>query len=184
MKSKDIEKMIHLYLDDELAPEQRIELERIVQNDTEVRKLFNHLQQTHSVITNALGVLAEHSEDSFDVVYSQARNSLIEKRRSALRSFSMHFVSGLAAGLMIALGLLWFHLKSSSVIEPIQPIAKEDQRKNIAPVRFPEISSFQDEVKPVIHEVDLYYYVDPDGKEWMMEGLHHNMVRQTSSGSI
>lgn len=185
MKSKDIEKMIHLYLDAELDAEQRAQVEQMLENDMESRRLYDQLQQAHSVLQKAVDAVGRGSDSSFEMIYAQARDSFADRPAATGRLWYLQFAVGLAAGLLLALGLFGLYKYTASTPDSAGPqLTQSDPRNSIDADDLRRVSRFSDDVKPQIHEVDLYYYVDPDGREWLIEGVRHEVVKQASAGSI
>ena len=184
MKSNDIEKSINLYLDGQLSPAQREELKNLIETDPDVRTLFEQLQQADAMIMNAAGAFDETCDGSFETIYSQARDSLTTQYAPIRLSGVLRFGTGIAAGLLIAAGMFCLYTKSSPTAPP-EPtrIAKDDQHEDLTPKEVRQALPYQKEVTPLVHDVDLYYYKDAEGNEWLIEGIRHEMVKQASAGS-
>jgi hypothetical protein len=183
MKSKDIETVINLYLDGQLSAAQKKDMERAMEVDPDARALFEQLRQTDALMKSAAEVFPDDS-DSFETSYSQARDSFSTSETGHLFSF-LRFASGVAAGLLIALGLFFIYTKSSPTEPPDPPqIAKDDQQKNSTSEKDRYTLSYPKEVTPLVHNVDLYYYKDKEGNEWLIEGIRHEMVKHAAGSSL
>ncbi len=190
MKPNDteIERMMNFYLDGQLAPEKRKQFEQLLADDAEVRRDFDRLRQTDLRIEQTAAAMTAEPDDSFEMIYSQARDSyFIESQPRQKRRFNLRFVAGLAAG--VAIGLLVNFMMTSSATspdsssDPTQHIAAEPGQTPDNTVPVLQAMSPQKET-PSVHEVDLYYFKDKQGQEWLVEGIRHEMVQQASSGSI
>lgn len=183
MKLNNIEKTINLYLDGQLTPVQREEMEKLIESDRDVRVLFEQLRQTDAMIKSAAAAFDESREDSFEAIYSQARDSVAARHTSLRWSSVLRFGAGIAAGLLIAAGLFYLYTASSQSMTPEwKQIAQGDQQDDLISDDVHRASACQKEVRPLVHDVDLYYYKDDNGNEWLIEGIRHEVVKQASAG--
>lgn len=186
MKLSEIEKLINLYLDDQLSPQQQQPLQQAMQDDPQVARTVEQLKRTDGRIKQAVASMSDEADDSFEMIYAQSKDSLVIEPKLSRRLSPLRFVTGLAAGLVIGLAVQ-FMMTSAPEVSPVlpsQPRADAGLLVEAAPKPVLTTWDRPQATEPDIHEVDLYYFEDQQGRQWLVEGIRHEMVQQTSSGSI
>lgn len=182
---KTIETTINLYLDGRLSPAQQEDMKKALAADPDAQVLFEQLCRTDALIKSAGSAFGDDRGASFESIYTQAKDSAASINADIRRSSFLRFVSGVAAGLLIAVGL-FVGYKTVSFEKNPKPavIATGDSPDNVAPGQIRPAISRSGDQKPYVHDVDLYYYKDEQGNEWLVEGVRHEVVKQASASSI
>lgn len=185
MKYTEIEKLINLDLDNQLSVPQKQQLQEAMDNDPEIARTVQQLRQADAAIKQALSASTQESDDSFETVWTQARDSRAVKSQTRWPQ-RLRFVTGLAAGLVIGLAVHWMNSDhgTPAVIapQPSSEIANADLQPSTGSNRLLEPYTDATNQQPSIHNVDLYYFKDQQGRQWLVEGIRHEMIQQASNG--
>ncbi|MHC4758237.1 MAG: hypothetical protein ACYTE8_06245 [Planctomycetota bacterium] len=184
MEAEILEILIGKYIDGEITPREQEILDEEMERDFETRELIKQLKELDDRSREAVtaGIL-EHGKDTGDIferAWRQRKNPLFNFLTSS--AGWLRFASGLAAGLLIGIGL---HFVLSS--QPVPPNGVQGQLSAIqAPqvtgsvqrARTAELSNGS--TKTVNRNVDWFSFTDKSGDQWIVEGLRKDVVRPAS----
>jgi len=174
-----LEILIGKLVDGEISPPERKLLERELETNSQARELLEQLRSLRQQSCQA--VAAEVSGGaSADEVFERAwqQNSKSTYRRILQFDGRMRFAIGLAAGLILGLGLHFAAVWGSKA--PVQgPVAREVAT---APAPVERGSGGVQRVNvggshPVTGEVDWYVYTSPSGEQYLVEGVREGLVK-------
>jgi anti-sigma factor RsiW len=182
MEPEILEILIGKYIDGEIAPSEQEKLDEELERDFESREFFEQLKELDKRSREAVSAeVLENGKDAntiFEQAWQRRRHPVI----GLLRVGWVRFVSGLAAGLLIGIGV---HFVLSSQAAPSSGL----QVKAVA-IQGPEVtggvqaSSTADlskaSTETVTRNVDWFSFTDKDGIEWIVEGLRKDVVRPAS----
>ncbi|MBN1124957.1 MAG: hypothetical protein JXA82_08115 [Sedimentisphaerales bacterium] len=176
MSQELLEVLIGKFLDGEITPAEKKMLDEQLACDESAGRLFEQLQRLHQKMQQAADVqlsTGRSAEEIFDRAWIQSKYSIGERAIRFLQR--MRFVTGMAAGLLLGLGVHF-------VLERVQeePLSV-DTIQTIADANPTEIMGQTDglpawetsSVQPVTRRVDWYNFTDSSGNEWVVEGYRY-----------
>ncbi len=181
MTEEMLEILIGKYLDGEITPSEQQMLEAALDNDSNARKLLEHLQDLHErsreVIASEILQKGKAAEEILEQAWRhQAKHPL---RRKINAAGWLRFVSGLAAGLVIGLALHATLLTQSTPQGNQTPLNVTARNEDYQPdVPRPTLLTLPLRgARNVTRNVDWYSFTDENGDQWLIEGLRENVVR-------
>jgi len=183
MKPEMLDTLIGKFIDSEITPAEQRLLDNELAGNPQSRQLLRDYQQFHEQTEQALAAeLADAGRaprDIFDAAWAElGRASSLPRRRW---SGWFRFVSGLAAGLLIGLGLYVYFVRQQPTPpppsnDPGRLIVERDDDKALEPWR-PRIVISPELNRPrIIRNVDWYNYIDESGDQYLVEGYRENTV--------
>ena len=177
-----LEILIGKLVDGEISPPERKLLDRELETNSQARELLEQWRSLHQASCQA--VAAEVSggasaEEVFERAWQQSSRSTY--RRVLRFDGRMRFAIGLAAGLILGLGLHFAAVWSSKA--PVQgPVAKDTEVVTTVRAPVDRVSGGIQRVNvggshPVTGEVDWYVYTSPSGEQYLVEGVREGLVR-------
>lgn len=176
MADEMLEILIGKYLDGEITARERRMLEAAMEEDPQARKLFEQLQdldqRSRQAVASEIRQRGKAAEEIFEQAWQQ-RAKRPARRMIRLGGY-MRFAAGLAAGLIIGLGLHFSLLA--------RPESQGDQTapNAVTPtdVQKPALQMLPpDGAGNVFRNVDWYSFTDEAGDQWLIEGFRENIVR-------
>lgn len=182
MNNERLEILMGRFFDGEIEPSELRLLNAQLDSDPQSRRLFEEYQSLHKLAQTEIAPLAETGR-SFESIFTAAWKTARRKERRIVRTpaGSLRFVSGMAAGVLIAVliqvGMRPDRLSSESPAvgtntQAASPVVNPDSISN-RPTRSGTL--------PVIKDVDYYYYVDESGQQWLIEGYRERIRPQLAS---
>jgi hypothetical protein len=180
-----IELLMGKFLDGDISPSEQRLLDDHLANNPDAGTLFAQLTRLHEISQEAIQTRILDQGRSAGDIFAQAWEQAGRKRPLHIisRIVFSQFTSGLAAGLLVAVGLLlWQHHTQTRSIQNSNPpyLAKELKPYAEGPVLrvadSPEapLKSISPEV---LREVDWYHFTDQQGNRYVIEGLRENTVQ-------
>ncbi len=168
------------FLDGEIEPGELRLLNAQLANDPQGRRLFDQYQSLHKLAQAEIAPLAEKGR-SFESIFSSALQKSPRKGRRPLRlpAGTLRFVSGMAAGLLLAvlvqIGMRSGDAPAESGVVSVGPAAGQVAETDIENILNRAVERT---VLQVIQDVDYYYYVDEAGQHWLIEGYREHTGTQ------
>jgi len=175
-----LEILIGKLVDGEISPAERKLLDRELETNCQARELLEQLRSLRQQSCQA--VAAEVSggasaEEAFERAWQQ--NSKSTYRRVLRFDGRMRFAMGLAAGLILGLGLHFAAVWGAKA--PVQSsgtgevVARESAPADMTPggIRRVNVGGSH----PVTGEVDWYVYTSPSGEQYLVEGVREGLVK-------
>ncbi|MHC4329843.1 MAG: anti-sigma factor family protein [Planctomycetota bacterium] len=180
MTQEMLEMLIGKHLDGEITPTEQSMLEAELDKDAQTKELLRQLEDLHKRSSETVASEIVGRGKTPEEIFEQAwRRS---KRPSPVR-FKMggwaRFAAGLAAGLVMGLGL-HFALPAVSTRQggPAAPNAFVQNVGNELEVEGQTLPGFPIEpAGDAVVNVDWYSFTDKQGNQWLVEGLRENVVR-------
>ena len=182
MKEEMFEVLVGKYLDGEITPSEQRLLEAKLDRDPQAVELleqFEDLNQRSSQVISA--ELLEKGKSPEEIFEKALQKSKHARPRVIRMTGWMRFAAGVAAGLIIGLGLHFIlPLMTQGQTEPDPPdnrkfVKRIDKDILLALPKLPE--------KPTgepIRNVDWFSFTDEQGNQWLVEGLQENFIRPAS----
>ncbi|NLK41263.1 MAG: hypothetical protein GX298_04325 [Planctomycetes bacterium] len=182
MDNEKLEILMGKFFDGEIEPSEKRLLDAHLAKDPLNRRLFEEFQMLHIQAQAELACLADQGR-SFESIFAAAWNKrgTLHHRRFKLPGGTFRFVSGMAAGLLLAVLIQFAYRPAVSQngataanrgVEPTPQIPGPDRILTHAA---------NDASSPVIKDVDYYYYIDENGQQWLIEGYRENLRTQLVS---
>ncbi len=180
MDNDRLEILIGRFFDGEIEPSEMRLLNAQLARDPQGRRLFEEYQSLHKLAQAEIATLAEEGR-SFESVFASAWQKRPPKGRRALRlpAGTLRFVSGMAAGLLLAVlvqvGMRSGDAPAESGVASVGSAAGQIDQADIEHIL---IRAAQRAAPQVIQDVDYYYYVDDTGQHWLIEGYREHAGAQ------
>ncbi len=183
-----IELLMGKFLDGEISPSEQRLLDERLASDPDAGALFTQLTRLHETSQAAVQARILDQGRSAADVFAQAWQQAGRKRPLHIihRVAFSQFASGLAAGLLVAVGLLLWQYHTPVPPVPVQNNGLKDIAKENEPLvaEEPEITVAGDTEVPkkiitpeILREVDWYTFTDKQGHRYVIEGLRENSVQ-------
>ncbi|MBN1818188.1 MAG: hypothetical protein JW828_12580 [Sedimentisphaerales bacterium] len=176
MSQEMLEILIGKFLDGEITPAEKRLLDERIACDESAGRLFEQWQFLHQQMQQTADAqmgLGRSAEEIFKQAWRQSRSSTVQ---GAARFLSrMRFITGLAAGLILGLGIHFALLNASEKptgMEGTTTIAEVNPVDNRNPVNGSSSLATMS-ARPVSRNVDWYNFTDSSGNEWMVEGYRY-----------
>jgi anti-sigma factor RsiW len=181
-------------LDGEISPAERRLLESELEHNGEARELLEQLRTLHECGREAIADEALRRGADPEVVFGQAwqqhRKSFWRRvagadghlHGGARTLFAMlgepRFVVGLAAGLILGLGLHFVLVwgAKTSAVETMGPVAR-DVRVGTDVWDQTRLGDGPDEAGQITRNVDWYGFTDRDGNRWLVQGVREGAAK-------
>jgi hypothetical protein len=181
MDNEKLEILMGKFFDGEIEPSEKRLLDAQLAKDPLNRRLFEEFQTLHTQSQAEVAALADRGRP-FDKVFAAAWNkSRPHRRRLRLPVGTLRFVSGMAAGLLLA---VLIQLTYSPAVSQDEPLLAGSAIQTSIPIAGPDrilTRAAGEGTSPVIKDVDYYYYIDENGQQWLIEGYRENIRTQLVS---
>jgi len=181
MNSEMLEILMGKHLDGQITAEENRMLEEALEADNQARELFVQLQGLHQQCEEAVSTEVTAGgrpfEEIFDKAWQRRGPRII---RAFLSPGTVRFVTGLAAGILIGLGVhLFLSAGQSGTSEPERgPIYMVDDSKNETAPTIADVKTVKNErPRGVTRNVEWYSFPDDSGNEYIVEGYRENVVK-------
>ncbi len=175
-----LEILIGKYLDGEITPTEQSMLEAELDRDAQAKELLRQLEDLHKrsseVVASEIVGRGKTAEEVFEQAWRRSkRPSLVRLKMGGWARFA----AGLAAGLVMGLGL-HFVLPAASTRQgdPAAPNAIVRNAGNEANAERQALPGFP--INPAgdaVVNVDWYSFTDKQGNQWLVEGLREDVIR-------
>ena len=180
MTNEVLEILIGKYIDGEITNAEQCVLDAELKNNPQARELLEQLQDlhehTHSAVSSEILEQGKSTEEIFEQAWQQAEYTSERIIKPAGR---IRFAAGVAVGLII--GLI-FHF--TLAVQPQQQSNDQQQEPIVQEINIQPNPAITSAPMPpynnnanVIRNVDWYSFTDEDGDQWLIEGLHENIIR-------
>jgi len=180
MEPEILEVLMGKYIDGEVTEREMEILDEELERNFEARELLAQLQELDKQGREAVSseVLDEGAQASevFERAWRRRKHTVL----GVLRPGWVRFVSGLAAGLLVGIGL---HV----VMAGQAPSGVQGQAGVVQVPHVPggvqkasTVNPSKVSTRTVMRNVDWFSFTDKDGDEWIVEGLRKDVVRPAS----
>ena len=172
-----LEILIGKLVDGEISPPERKILERELETNGQARELLEQLRSLHQQSCQAIAAEVSggaSADDVFERAWQQ--NAKSTYRRVFRFDGRMRFAIGLAAGLILGLGLHFVAVwgsKTPMQLTQQREVAEEPAAVGGGPRGVQPVGGSH----PVTGEVDWYVYTSPTGEQWLVEGVREGLAR-------
>jgi anti-sigma factor RsiW len=184
MEAEILEILIGKYIDGEITPSEQEMLDEELERDFEAREFIKQLQELdkqsrETVSSEVVG----HGRDVsvlFERAWQRCRNPVFRFLTPASGWF--RFATGLAAGLLIGIGLHFVLAGEAATPSGVQGQAAAVQAPQVpgGVQASSVVDSSKASTKTVRHNVDWFSFTDKSGDQWIVEGLRKDVVRPAS----
>jgi len=165
-----LEILMGKYIDGEITPSEQGMLDGAMGKDAGARDLLEQLAELHEASAEAVASEVLDKGRAAEEIIEQAWRQKQPVRRRVLSSGFLRFAAGVAAGLLIGLGL---HFAFSGGNEVGPGLVANDTRDQLGAERpVPWLVG-----RDAVRNVDYYGFTDEAGAQWIVEGLRENEVR-------
>jgi hypothetical protein len=179
IKGEMLEILMGKYMDGQITPAENRMLQEALEADEEARELFEQLQILHERCEEAVDSEILNRGQDFEEVFDRAwKRRGPRVVRVIVPSGAFKFVAGLAAGILIGLGIhLTMSINRLNNLTPEQVYATAANRET--PPRFiTDVAPPQPEsASGMTRNVDWYSFTDNSGNEYLIEGYRQNTVK-------
>jgi anti-sigma factor RsiW len=171
-RDSHLEVLINRYLDGEISAREMEDLRTQVDSDDRAKDLFDQMQQLHRSCQDAVQTyVLQPGRPVEDLIANawEGQRSHVWTGRVKRVVFSQ-FVSGLAAGLLVALAVYW-------VMPGFSPagLSPAVSRNAVVSPRRPNpvttVSAEEPSQEDGLPQVNYFYYKDSQGNDWVVEGV-------------
>jgi len=177
MTDEMLEVLIGKYLDGEITPSEQRLLEAKLDRDPKAAELLEQFQNLHQRSSQVVAAELLEKGKSPEEIFVKALKSSKQTRHRTIRITGwMRFVSGIAAGLIMGLGLHFvLPQMTSRQNEQTPPNPNTFVKKIDKDILLPKILT--QPTGEVIRNVDWYSLTDEQGNQYLVEGLQENFIR-------
>ncbi|MHC5074058.1 MAG: hypothetical protein ACYTFE_04445 [Planctomycetota bacterium] len=184
MEPETLEILIGKFLEGEITDKEQEILDEEVEHNFEARELIKQLQEldkhSREAVSSELLENGKEASEIFEQAWQRRRHPVFRFLTPA--SGWLRFAAGLAAGLLIGIGL---HFVLSS--QTASPSALQGQATAVQVPQAPSgvqassiVGSSKASTKTVNRNVDWFSFTDKNGDKWIVEGLRKDVVRPAS----
>jgi anti-sigma factor RsiW len=183
MEPEIFEMLIGKYIDGEITDKEHQMLDEELERDFEAREFIKQLQELDKYSREAVGSEifqnSREASDIFERAWQRRRHPVFRFLKPASGWFS--FAAGLAAGLLIGIGLHFaFSTKAVPPTGTRQQIATQGSKvpgdtQATSITNLPNTSATKE-----TRNIDWFSFTDKDGDEWIVEGLRKDILRPAS----
>ena len=183
MEPEILEVLMGKYIDGEITERETEMLDEELERNFEAREFLARLQEldkhSREAVSSELLENGKEASEIFEQAWQRRKHPLFKFLSPSSGWF--RFAAGLAAGLLIGIGL-HFTLSTKTVVpsELQQQVADQGSQLSSdiqasAVTKLPTSST-----KTVNRNVDWFSFTDKDGDEWIVEGLRKDVIRPPS----
>ncbi len=180
IKGEMLEILMGKYIDGQITPAENRLLQEALEADDDARELFEQLQILHEQCEEAIDSEVLNRGQDFEEVFVRAwRRRGPRVVRVIVPSGALKFVAGLAAGILIGLGVhLTMRINQLNNLTPgqetyVSAASRQTPPRFITDVAPPQPESFGETTR----NMDLYNWTGQSGSEYLMQGYRQNTVK-------
>lgn len=186
IKGEMLEILMGKYMDGQITPGENRMLQEAIEADDEARELFEQLQVLHQQCEEAVDSEVLSKGREFDEVFELAwRRKGTRVVRIIVPGGALKFVAGLAAGILIGIGVHLF-MSVNQLNRPSPGLEYAAGSKPQPVTRYiTDVPPGQPEsLGSVTRNVDWYSFTDQSGNEYLIEGYRRNAVKPAINRGI
>ncbi len=178
MTEEMLDILIGKFLDSEITPDERRQLNEELDRNIASRRLFEAFHRIHvqsRAVAAGAGLSDVNTDDIFERAWRKSRRSPVRRLLTEWRRFA----AGVAAGIMFGVGAFALVLRGTPDAGPEAGLVANADRQDTPAIRdsVAELDTLNPLPGDVFRQVDLYDFTDESGGRWLLEGLREKRIR-------